>query len=378
MACSAVGFPVVAAINATNNDQSAFRGRKGGDRKNGSHVLNRVAGCSTMNQPQKRTTKRHLQVCRALASRTSSSSTERKKQSVIEGSERGNLSEGNSTPNEYFEVLEGAACPANQDIVWQTLCKEARSDADMEPALASYLFSTILAHKSLEDALAFVLATKLRSNVLLDSQLLEMFSAQYRRDNTLVKQAQADMQAVIDRDPACDKYLQILLFFKGFQAIQAHRVAAALWRQDRKPLALLLQSRISEIFHVDIHPGATIGEGIMLDHATGVVIGETTVIENNVSILHGVTLGGTGTKDGDRHPKIGTGVVIGAGVTILGNIKVGANSKIGAGSVVLKEIPPNCTAVGIPARLVGGPKPELQPSLSMDQVSGLSDYNYNI
>jgi serine O-acetyltransferase len=214
--------------------------------------------------------------------------------------------------------------------------------------------------------------------VLLDSQLLELFSATYRRDGHLVKMAQADMQAYIERDPACEKYMHILLFFKGFQAIQAHRVASALWKQDRKPLALLLQSRISEIFHVDIHPGANIGAGIMLDHATGVVIGETAVVEDNVSILHGVTLGGTGTKDGDRHPKIGTGVVIGAGVTILGNLKVGANSKIGAGSVVLRDIPENCTAVGIPARLVGGPKPESQPSLSMDQVSGLSDYAYDI
>ena len=285
--------------------------------------------------------------------------------------------EESATAAEENIMIEGDACPINENVVWQTLCQEARADANSEPALASYLFSTILAHRSLEDALAFVLANKLRSNVLLDSQLLELFSVQYRRDHSLVKKAQADMQAVMDRDPACDKYLQILLFFKGFQAIQAHRVAAALWRQDRKPLALLLQSRISEIFHVDIHPGATIGEGVMLDHATGVVIGETAVIENNVSILHGVTLGGTGTKDGDRHPKIGSGVVIGAGVTILGNIKVGANSKIGAGSVVLQEIPENSTAVGIPARLVKvGTKAE--PSLSMDQVSGLDSLNYNI
>lgn len=329
--------------------------------------------------PRRHARRRRLQVSRVLASHTSSSTERRNPNGGEEESGWGTLT-GSSPPDEYFEAVEGAgeACPVNPDIVWQSLCKEARADADKEPALASYLFSTILAHKSLEDALAFVLATKLRSNVLLDSQLLEMFSAQYRRDSTLVKQAQADMQAVMDRDPACDKYLQILLFFKGFQAIQAHRVAAAMWRQDRKSLALLLQSRISEVFHVDIHPGATIGEGVMLDHATGVVIGETAVVENNVSILHGVTLGGTGTKDGDRHPKIGTGVVIGAGVTILGNIRVGANSKIGAGSVVLKDIPPNCTAVGIPARLVGRPVPESQPSLSMDQVSGLSDYTYNI
>mmetsp|Transcript_4039 Transcript_4039/g.9765 ORF Transcript_4039/g.9765 Transcript_4039/m.9765 type:complete len:366 (-) Transcript_4039:4335-5432(-) len=282
-----------------------------------------------------------------------------------------------ATPSNSVVVV-GESCPANAHFIWQSLCAEAKAEADEEPALASYLFSTILAHRSLEDALAFVLANKLRSNVLLDSQLLEMFSAQYRRDKSIVKSAQADMQAVMDRDPACEKYLQILLFFKGFQAIQAYRVAAALWRQDRKPLALLLQSRISEVFHVDVHPGATLGVGLMFDHATGVVIGETAVVGDNVSLLHGVTLGGTGTKEGDRHPKIGAGVVIGAGVTVLGNITIGENSKIGAGSVVLREIPPNCTAVGIPARLVGRPKPELMPSLSMDQVSGLSDYTYNI
>lgn len=275
-------------------------------------------------------------------------------------------------------VVAGETCPVNRVAIWQTLCKEARADAETEPALASYLFSTILAHRSLEDALAFVLANKLRSNVLLDSQLLELFSAQYRKDSTLVRQAQADLQAVIDRDPACDKYLQILLFFKGFQAVQAHRVAHALWKENRGPLALLLQSRISEVFHVDIHPGAVIREGVMLDHATGVVIGETAVVGNNVSILHGVTLGGTGTRDGDRHPKIGDGVVIGAGVTILGPITVGANSKIGAGSVVLHEIPPNRVAVGIPARLVGKPVASAEPSLDMDQVSGLSDYFYSI
>lgn len=348
-------------------------GRKVGE-KNGSHTFGRHACASpavyVSGGGARRTQHRRLQVCRVLADRTGSS-TEIKR-------DEEDLKVQSPPEEEDSTVMEGEACPVNLDIVWQTLCKEARADAESEPALASYLFSTILSHRTLQDALAFVLANKLRSNVLLDSQLLEMFAAQYRRDSNLVKQAQADMQAVIDRDPACDKYLQILLFFKGFQAIQAHRVAAALWRQDRKPLALLLQSRISEVFHVDIHPGATIGEGVMLDHATGVVIGETAVVEDNVSILHGVTLGGTGTKDGDRHPKIGTGVVIGANVTILGNIKVGANSKIGAGSVVLKEIPPNCTAVGIPARLVGGPKPESQPSLSMDQVSGLSGDNYNI
>ena len=261
------------------------------------------------------------------------------------------------------------------DGIWEKLREEAKADLEREPSLASYLYSTILAHKSIEDVLAFVLANKLRNNVLLDSQLLELFSSQYKKHPDLSRMCLADMQAVFERDPACDRYLAIVLFFKGFQAIQAQRVAHSLWLEDRKALSFLLQNRISEVFHVDIHPGAVLGQGMMMDHATGVVIGETAVVGENVSILHGVTLGGTGTSKGDRHPKIGDGVVIGANVTILGNIKVGADTKIGAGSVVLDEIPPGSTAVGIPAKVINraGAAPQ-QPSLSMDQTSYIEDY----
>lgn len=160
----------------------------------------------------------------------------------------------------------------------------------------------------------------------------------------------------MDRDPACTRYFQPLLFFKGFQALQAHRLAHHLWQNGRKTLAVALQSQISEMFHVDIHPAARVGTGILIDHATGVVIGETAVVGDNVSILHQVTLGGTGSAGGDRHPKIGNGVLIGAGVTILGNISVGNNAKIGAGSVVVLDVPAGTTAVGVPARIVSSAK----------------------
>ena len=259
--------------------------------------------------------------------------------------------------------------------IWEKLREEAKQDIETEPALASYLYSTILAHKSVEDVLAFVLANKLRNNVLLDSQLLELFRSQLKKHPDLGRKCVADMQAVYERDPACDRYLGVMLFFKGFQAIQAQRVAHTLWQENRKALSFLLQNRISEVFHVDIHPGAVLGQGMMMDHATGVVIGETAVVGENVSILHGVTLGGTGTSTGVRHPRIGDGVVIGANVTILGPINVGADTKIGAGSVVLEDLPSGSTAVGIPARVINrsGAAPE-QPSLSMDQTSYITDY----
>ena len=277
------------------------------------------------------------------------------------------------------DVLEGEACLLG-DGIWEKLCEEAKMEIELEPALASYLYSTILSHKEMSDALAFVLANKLGSSVLLDSQLLELFSKCYREDPELVQCAIADMQAVLERDPACDKYVMILLYFKGFQALQAQRIAHSLWSKGRQSLALLLQHRVSEAFHVDAHPAAKIGKGVMIDHATGVVIGETAVVGNNVSILHNVTLGGTGTTDGDRHPKIGDGVVLGAGATILGPVIVGTNVKIGAGSVVLQDIPDNSVAVGIPAKILRRERSEevIEPSLSMDQTDFLEGWDFTI
>ena len=277
------------------------------------------------------------------------------------------------------DVLEGEACLLG-DGIWEKLCEEAKMEIELEPALASYLYSTILSHKEMSDALAFVLANKLGSSVLLDSQLLELFSKCYRKDPELVQCAIADMQAVLERDPACDKYVMILLYFKGFQALQAQRIAHSLWSKGRQSLALLLQHRVSEAFHVDAHPAATIGKGVMIDHATGVVVGETAVVGNNVSILHNVTLGGTGTTDGDRHPKIGDGVVLGAGATILGPVIVGTNVKIGAGSVVLQDIPDNSVAVGIPAKILRRERSEevIEPSLSMDQTDFLEGWDFTI
>ncbi|KAI3814501.1 hypothetical protein L1987_14141 [Smallanthus sonchifolius] len=262
--------------------------------------------------------------------------------------------------------------------VWGEIKAEARRDAESEPALASYLYSTILSHSTLDRSLAFHLGNKLCSSTLLSTLLYDLFLNTFSGDPDLRSAAVADLRATRSRDPACVSFSHCLLNYKGFLACQAHRVAHKLWTQSRKPLALALQSRISDVFAVDIHPGAKLGKGILFDHATGVVVGETAVIGNNVSILHHVTLGGTGKAGGDRHPKIGDGVLIGAGATILGNVKIGGGAKIGAGSVVLINVPPRATAVGNPAKLVEekeGSKVEECPGMSMDHTSFISDWS---
>ena len=228
---------------------------------------------------------------------------------------------------------------------WTELKQEAQHLVEQEPLLASYVHASILVHHNVETALSFILSNKIQDDVMPAIALREVFNEAYLLAPELVEAAITDAKAVLSRDPAVSTNLTVLLNFKGFQAIQTHR----------KDLALFLQSRNSEAFAVDIHPAAKIGQGVMLDHATGIVIGETAVVEDNVSILQSVTLGGTGNESGDRHPKVRHGVMIGAGAKILGNIELGVGAKIGAGSVVLKPVPPHVTVAGVPAKIVGVP-----------------------
>jgi len=238
--------------------------------------------------------------------------------------------------------------------------------ASREPMLASFLHATILNHSDLGSALVFVLANKLGGPVISPMNLRDIFDFAYRGSNELVDAACMDIEAVVSRDPAIQLYSTPLLYLKGFHAIEAYRVAHRLWQLDRRELALFLQSQISEVFNVDIHPAAVLGHGLMFDHASGIVIGETSVVGDNVSILHNVTLGGTGKEVCDRHPKIASDVMIGAGAKILGNIHIGQGVKIGAGSVVLEDVPPHVTVVGVPARIVGLCSDD-HPAFDMDQ-----------
>ena len=258
------------------------------------------------------------------------------------------------------------------DPLWIAIRKEIKKEAEKEPLLASFLHATILNHATLENALSFILANKLGSTTLLAISLMELISKALDSDKTIGISIRADLQAIKDRDPACRHYCTPLLHFKGFQALQSYRVAHWLWNQKREELALTIQNRISEVFTVDIHPAARLGQGILMDHATGIVIGETAKVEDNVSILHNVTLGGTGKEKGDRHPKIGKGVLLSTGAIILGNVSVGEGAKIGASSVVLTDIPAHCTAAGVPAKVCGRPH-SANPALEMNhQVNNSS------
>ncbi len=250
--------------------------------------------------------------------------------------------------------------------IWQKIVSEAEEASRCEPALSGYFTATVLTRNSLEQSLAARMAEQLGNEYIPAGQLYDLFVEVLSKDKGAIKKVQHDLAAYLDRDPACDQYLMPLLYFKGFHALQVHRIAHWLWLQGRESLALYLQNRVSEVFAVDIHPAARIGGGIMIDHATGVVIGETAVIEDDVSMLHSVTLGGTGNEAGDRHPKIRRGVLIAAGAKILGNIDVGRGAKIGAGSLVLDPVPPHTTVAGVPARIVGRPSEE-SPALGMDQ-----------
>ncbi|MCC6143594.1 MAG: serine O-acetyltransferase [Candidatus Hydrogenedentes bacterium] len=251
------------------------------------------------------------------------------------------------------------------DPIWQAIRQEALEDAQKEPMLASFLYQVVLNHKTLEDALSFQLAGKLESHTLTATTLRDLIDEAFQSDAQIGLAFRADIEAVCTRDPACLKRSTPLLYFKGFQALQAYRVSHYYWNQQRYELALFMQSRISETFAVDIHPAARIGKGILIDHATSVVIGETAVVADNVSMLHEVTLGGTGKQSGDRHPKIGEGVLIAAGAKILGNVRVGEGAKVGGGAVVLTDVEPHTTVVGVPARPVGRTT-EATPALEMD------------
>ena len=250
--------------------------------------------------------------------------------------------------------------------VWDQIRWEATRDAEAEPSLAGYLHNNILRHDSLEKALSHLLADKLGSPSVNGVVLRDLIDQAMTCDPGIALAVRADLHAIIARDPASRGYSSPLLYYKGFHAVQAYRIAHHYWMHERLPLGLYLQNRISEVFAVDIHPGARIGKGVMFDHATSVVIGETAVIEDDFSMLHEVTLGGTGKHGGDRHPKIGRGVMIGAGAKVLGNIKVGEGAKIGAGSVVLHDVPAHVTVAGVPAKPVSFPATAF-PALDMDQ-----------
>ncbi|CAL5373514.1 unnamed protein product [Camellia sinensis] len=302
---------------------------------------------------------------------------------------------------------------ASDDPIWDAVRQEAKLEAEKEPILSSFLYASILAHDCLEQALGFVIANRLQSPTLLATQLMDIFCKIMMDDRAIQRSIRLDVQAFKDRDPSCLSYCSALLYLKGYHSLQTYRVAHALWNQGRKVLALALQSRISEVFGVDIHPAAKIGEGILLDHGTGVVIGETAVIGNRVSlmqifnvavldmgwrtskhgvflvrsfyidlvnggdssfpwkdiwqsmtVLRGVTLGGTGKEIGDRHPKVRQGALIGASATILGNIEIGEGAMIAAGSLVLKNVTPHSMVAGIPAKVIGYVD-EQDPSLTM-------------
>jgi serine O-acetyltransferase len=258
--------------------------------------------------------------------------------------------------------------------VWAALRNEAAHAAQTEPSLASLLHSTILKHDDLAAALSYQLARKLGDQELRAMGVREIAEEAYANDPSLIAHAEADLRAVFERDPACKGYLQPFLFFKGFLSLETHRIAHWLWRQNRETLAFYLQSRESEMFGVDINPATRIGSGVFIDHGTGIVIGETAVIGDDVSMLQGVTLGGTGAERGDRHPKIGKGVLLGAGATVIGNITIGDYAKVASGAVVLKPVPPGCTAVGVPARLVNCPTCEA-PARTMDHTLAEDAYD---
>ncbi len=253
------------------------------------------------------------------------------------------------------------------DDFWNDLVSLSIQIVKKEPALEALMNKLVLTCRSFDQCLARIISSKLASYEVDRQQLFQICMQAYADNPNLLCDAIADVYAVVNRDPASSSIVRVLLFLKGPHVLESWRVSHWLWEKDRKDFASFLQSRISDVFSVDIHPAAKIGKGLMLDHATNIVIGETAVIADTVSMLHDVTLGGTGKEQGDRHPKVGRGVMIGAGAKILGNIRIGEGAIVGAGSVVLRDVPAHTTVVGVPARVVGRPQMEM-PSLDMDQT----------
>lgn len=256
---------------------------------------------------------------------------------------------------------------ATDDAIWPSLRKEAEAVMAAEPALTGFIYATVVSHDTLEAAICHRIAQRLGHADVDAGLIVHTFSDVLASQPELGRAFRADLAAVLDRDPATTRYLEPFLYFKGFHALVTYRFAHELWRQGRHDFALYLQSQASRLFAVDIHPAARLGKGLMLDHATGVVIGETATVGDNCSLLHAVTLGGSGKAVGDRHPKIGSGVLIGAGAKVLGNIHVGNCSRIAAGSVVLQDVPPHVTVAGVPARVVGSAG-AAEPARAMDQT----------
>lgn len=276
-----------------------------------------------------------------------------------------------SVPPSVYSL--GAAPPGDAarpvDAVWDLMRREAHAEAAREPLLVSFLYSTILNHPTLESALAFHLANRLSSPAMLSTQIMSLIQQALEDDPDFRRSLRADVLAVRDRDPACNCLPDVFLYFKGFHALQTHRVAHYLWRSGRRVLAHYLQSQVSATFQIDIHPNATLGSGIMLDHGTGIVIGETAHLGHNCSVLHHVTLGGSGRAGCDRHPKIGNGVLLGAGSSVLGNIRIGDGCQVGAGTLVIEDLPPRSVAVGVPAKVIGRfVDVTAQPSIGMNQL----------
>ena len=252
------------------------------------------------------------------------------------------------------------------DPIWDFIQTEAAQLASEEPLLADFFRRAVLQHNSLEAVIGHVLAETFANSSIANNDIQSVIAEALKDEPQIGVSIRRDIEAAFQRDAACQYYLTPLIYFKGFQALQLYRISHWLWTNKRFSFALFLQNNISERFAVDIHPAARLGDGIMIDHATGLVIGETAVVGNDVSILHSVTLGGSGCHKGDRHPKIGNGVLLAAGAKVLGNINIGQGVKVGAGSLVLESVPDHVTVAGVPAKIVGTPA-EDSPALEMDQ-----------